>query len=153
LLRSDPRDGLVAALCRAATVKRERGARPVEPQIRGCPRNCKRRASPLEPLPDQPAGRRRRRVGAASQETCRHESPISRAGRAGERTTVVATALCRVGGRAGDVREGARRVSQSIGERAAPHGVQLPLSRCPLQVGAPASAPLFLVGEAPCVCL
>jgi hypothetical protein len=36
------------------------------------------------------------RARAASQETCRRVSPISRAGRAGERTTVVATTLvCR----------------------------------------------------------
>jgi hypothetical protein len=89
--------------CRVAAVKRERGTRPVHrydgPQSRGCPRNCKRRASPRKPLPATAGRRRRRATGlsrAASQETCRHVSPITRAGRAGERTTVVATILvCR----------------------------------------------------------
>jgi hypothetical protein len=52
-------------------------------QGRDCPRNCKRRVRSANAtegsLAGKASGRSEKNVGAASQETCRHKLPISRA--------------------------------------------------------------------------
>ena len=60
---------------------------------RGCARNCKRLALSADATDSLFGllGRLEKSVRAVSQETCRHKSPIRRAGRAVERTTVAAT--------------------------------------------------------------
>ena len=73
---------------------------------RGCPRNCERQACSANAT-DAPAlgplGRSETSARAASQETCRHMSPIFRTGRAAERTTVVATDVCNRQGATSDM--------------------------------------------------
>jgi hypothetical protein len=85
----------------------EKGTRfGVRAGSRGCPRNCERQAcfaNATDAPTLGPLGRSKTSARAASQETCRHMSPIFRTGRAAERTTVVATDVCNRQGATSDM--------------------------------------------------